>query len=76
MGKQEAGEVSDVRGKARRLTQRDLEWLRCPVCHSLLAMLEAEDQTPTEVRCTSCGRGYPFVDGLLVLLANRATRYI
>ena len=60
---------------ARRLTQKDLEWLRCPVCRSSLALVGAEGMA-AEVRCTSCGRGYPVVEGLPVLLENRASRYI
>ena len=51
-----------------KLTQADLRWLVCPVCHGPL-QLAAET-----IGCTACGRRYPLVDGLPVLLANRALR--
>jgi hypothetical protein len=43
----------------------DLRWLVCPACQGALA-LEAES-----VRCAGCGRHYPVVDGIPVLLADR-----
>jgi uncharacterized protein YbaR (Trm112 family) len=43
-----------------------LEMLACPVCHAdLAAATEA-------VRCTGCGRLYPVVDGIPILLPDRA----
>ncbi len=51
----------------RTLTQDDLRWLVCPVCHAAL-VLQAET-----IRCEGCARLYPIVDGLPVLLAGRAT---
>jgi len=48
------------------LTQQDLRALVCPVCHAAL-QLEAQ-----AILCTGCGRRYPMVDGILVLLAERA----
>jgi hypothetical protein len=45
----------------------DLKWLACPVCRGAL-VLDAE-----AVRCTGCARRYPVVDGIPVLLANRAS---
>ncbi len=49
-----------------RLTQQDLRALVCPVCHAAL-QLEAQ-----AILCTGCGRRYPVVDGIPVLLAERA----
>ncbi len=45
----------------------DLQWLVCPVCHQPLA-LEAAC-----VRCTACSRRYPIVDGIPILLPDRAS---
>jgi uncharacterized protein YbaR (Trm112 family) len=50
---------------AQPLTGEDLRWIVCPVCHQLL-QLEA-----VAVRCQGCGRRYPIVDGIPVLLADR-----
>jgi uncharacterized protein YbaR (Trm112 family) len=50
----------------RTLQAEDLQWLVCPVCYRALA-LEAKT-----VRCTGCSRSYPIVDGIPVLLADRA----
>ena len=44
-----------------------LHLLVCPVCHAALALTE------TTVDCTGCGRRYPIVDDLPVLIASRAT---
>jgi uncharacterized protein YbaR (Trm112 family) len=49
------------------LRPSDLQWLACPVCRQPLA-LEAD-----VVYCTGCGRRYPTVDGIPVLLADRAS---
>jgi uncharacterized protein YbaR (Trm112 family) len=43
-----------------------LEQLACPVC------LEELRQTGEQLVCTSCGRSYPIVDGIPVLIAERA----
>jgi uncharacterized protein YbaR (Trm112 family) len=48
------------------LTANDLRWLVCPVCHQQM-QLEAES-----IRCVGCGRRYPIVDGIPVLLEDRA----
>jgi uncharacterized protein YbaR (Trm112 family) len=42
--------------------------LACPVCHGDLR-LEAE-----RLVCGGCGRGYPIVDGIPVLIAGRASQ--
>ena len=52
---------------ARRLTARDISLLVCPVCHQPL-QLAAET-----VDCQGCARCYPILDGIPVLLADRAT---
>jgi uncharacterized protein YbaR (Trm112 family) len=49
------------------LQPEDLRWLACPVCRQPLA-LDAD-----ALRCTGCGRRYPVVDGIPVLLADRAS---
>ncbi len=51
----------------RTLTQDDLRWLVCPVCHAALR-LQAE-----AIHCKGCARNYPIIDGLPVLLASRVT---
>jgi uncharacterized protein YbaR (Trm112 family) len=45
---------------------KELDRLACPVCHQ---KLRAGDNA---VICTGCSRRYPVVDGIPVLLANRA----
>jgi len=52
---------------SRTLRPEDLRWLACPVCLSSLAL------ETTVVRCTGCTRSYPIIDGIPVLLANRAS---
>jgi uncharacterized protein YbaR (Trm112 family) len=48
-------------------TPESLRWLVCPVCrHSLT--LDANS-----VRCSGCDRRYPILDGIPVLLADRAS---
>jgi hypothetical protein len=51
---------------AQSLTAEDLFWVVCPVCRQPL-QLETES-----IRCQGCGRRYPIVDGIPVLLADRA----
>ncbi len=46
------------------------EWagdLVCPVCFGELRFSESS------VECSACGRSYPVVDGIPVLIAERAT---
>ena len=47
------------------LTTEDLRRIVCPVCHQSL-QLEA-----AAIQCQGCGRRYPIVDGIPVLLADR-----
>jgi uncharacterized protein YbaR (Trm112 family) len=42
--------------------------LACPVCHEALRFGDVE------VVCLGCGRVYPVVDGIPVLIAERAAR--
>ena len=43
-----------------------LRLLACPVCH------QGFDATAESLTCLGCGRRYPIVDGIPVLLASRA----
>jgi uncharacterized protein YbaR (Trm112 family) len=52
---------------AQPLTAEDLRWIACPVCHQSLQLEGAV------IRCHGCGKCYPVVDGIPVLLADRAT---
>jgi uncharacterized protein YbaR (Trm112 family) len=49
-----------------RLTAERLAFLVCPVCHGGLTLGSGS------VDCSGCGRRFPVVDGLPVLLADRA----
>jgi hypothetical protein len=42
--------------------------LACPACHGALDFKDAA------VACTKCGRVYPIVDGIPVLIAERAEK--
>lgn len=59
---------------------KELALLVCPVCRSGLELrleVVATNGVGAEtVRCTGCERGFPVVDGIPILLADRATRYI
>lgn len=48
------------------LTAEDLRWIVCPICHKALQLEGAS------VRCQGCSRRYPIIDGIPVLLAERA----
>jgi len=49
-----------------KLTQADLRWVVCPVCHGTLQL------AGEVIHCAGCQRRYPVVDGLPVLLGDRA----
>ncbi|MEO6910692.1 MAG: Trm112 family protein [Edaphobacter sp.] len=51
---------------SRPVTIEDLRWIVCPVCHQPL-QLQGDI-----VVCLGCARRYPLVDGIPVLLADRA----
>jgi uncharacterized protein YbaR (Trm112 family) len=53
------------------ITEQDLRYLVCPVCHAALR-LEVQRAEASTILCVGCGRRYPIVDGLPVLLAERA----
>ncbi len=54
------------------ITQAHLDLVVCPVCHAPLKLVQTP---PAEaIDCTGCGRRFPIVDGLPVLLAARATQ--
>jgi uncharacterized protein len=50
-----------------KIDDSTLSQLACPACHGDLR-LEGEG-----VDCESCGRTYPIVDGIAVLIAGRAS---
>jgi uncharacterized protein YbaR (Trm112 family) len=52
---------------AQLLTEENLRRIVCPVCHQSL-QLEA-----AVIRCQGCGRRYPVVDGIPILLVDHAT---
>jgi uncharacterized protein YbaR (Trm112 family) len=45
-----------------------LDLLACPACHGPLRV------TPATLACEECGRLYPVLDGIPILLIDRATR--
>ena len=45
-----------------------LEMVVCPACYGPLNL----DSTAGEARCGECGKSYPIVDGIPVLLVSRA----
>lgn len=45
-----------------------LELVACPACHGGLAV----DPQADELTCTGCGRAYPIIDGIPVLLVDEA----
>jgi len=47
-----------------------LSRLACPACHGDLQLEEAH------LKCAACGRAYPIVDGIPVLIAERADEKI
>ncbi len=47
-----------------------LDWLACPVC---LGGLSIEQE---RLVCEGCGRSYPIVDGIPVLIAERASHSV
>jgi hypothetical protein len=51
------------------LRPQDLARLACPVCRQPLTL----DAAAGVVCCSACDRRYPLVDGIPVLLADRAS---
>lgn len=54
--------------EANLLSAKGIERLVCPVCRQRLELADGS------VRCVGCGRVYPVVDGIPVLIAARAAR--
>jgi uncharacterized protein len=48
-----------------------LDQLACPACRGQLR-LEASRPETSSLACESCGRAYPIIDGIPVLIAERA----
>jgi uncharacterized protein len=53
-----------------KFDERVLEQLACPVCYGALRLGISEQ----DIVCGGCGRSYPFLDGIPVLIADRATQ--
>jgi uncharacterized protein YbaR (Trm112 family) len=53
------------------ITQKQLAWLVCPVCRSSLYLAETTELAARHIHCEGCGRDFPILDGLPILLANR-----
>lgn len=56
------------RQKPSELTPEIIAQLACPACHGVLRL------TGSQLVCTGCGCVYPIIDGIPVLIANRAQR--
>ncbi len=54
---------------ARAMLAQHLHLLACPVCHGTLALVPETEA----IDCLGCGRRYPIVDSLPVLIGSRAT---
>jgi len=54
-------------GRSPAFDSRILDLLACPAC---FARLELAGET---ILCAGCGRAYPLIDGIPVLIAERAT---
>jgi len=59
---------SRIPSQKHEFDARVLEQLACPVCFGILRLMELGDG----ILCEGCGRGYPVVDGIPVLIAERA----
>jgi uncharacterized protein len=54
------------------LSQTLLNILVCPVCHQPVTV-GPDDALHAWLHCTGCGRYYPVLDGIPVMLEQRAT---
>ena len=52
------------------LDARLLDVIVCPACHAALAVDEAAE----ELVCSGCGRAYPVIDDIPVLLLDEARK--
>jgi uncharacterized protein YbaR (Trm112 family) len=59
----------DSPSQSRIFDARLLERLACPVCFGILRLAEASGGT---IECMGCSRSYPLIDGIPVLIAERA----
>jgi uncharacterized protein YbaR (Trm112 family) len=59
---------SDSSVESSNFDQRLLEQLACPVCFGALQLLSQDQQ----IVCTECLRRYPLIDGIPVLIPERA----
>jgi uncharacterized protein YbaR (Trm112 family) len=50
---------------------RVLELLACPVCFGVLTLAASG----TQIGCANCQRNYPLIDGIPVLIAERAVQF-
>lgn len=46
----------------------------CPACRGALKAKEEAHEEVSELRCGGCGRRYPVIEGIPVLLEERAER--
>jgi hypothetical protein len=53
----------------RPVKPEDVRWIVCPVCHQ---PLQLQTVSPQSLLCLGCERRYPVIDGIPVLLADRA----
>jgi uncharacterized protein YbaR (Trm112 family) len=58
--------MADTRSGSSQLNPSVVERLACPACLGNLRLDGAR------LICAGCGRGYPIVDGIPVLIAGRA----
>jgi uncharacterized protein YbaR (Trm112 family) len=58
---------SEPSDKSKKLDTRLLEQLACPVCFGGLRM----DASEAAICCVECGRAYPLIDGIPVLIPER-----
>jgi uncharacterized protein len=54
--------------QSHQFDDRLLEQLACPVCFGALRL----DPLDLKIRCIACQRVYPFLDGIPVLIPERA----
>jgi len=57
---------SETSSQSGKFDARMLERLACPVCFGELRL------SGEQICCTGCGRAYPLIDGIPVLIAERA----
>jgi uncharacterized protein YbaR (Trm112 family) len=60
---------SGASGKSEKFDARVLEQLACPVCFGVLRL----DSAGQRIICVECWRTYPLIDGIPVLIPERAS---